>query len=210
MKRVILIMAVATMMMVSCNKNDSENELKPVQTSDYMQLKIGNYWVYEKYTIDSAGNENPVWGDPDSSIITGDTMINNIRYFKKFSVNHEHMSYLRDSSGYLINLEGEVLFSESDFSNIIRIDTIGPGLAIIEYMMHDEDSSLNVPVGTYPVIEMRGKVISLDPQYPHGINYTHYYYADGMGMIKSSVYFYSAPNLRMEQRLISFGNVNAD
>jgi hypothetical protein len=57
---------------------------------------------------------------------------------------------------------------------------------------------------------MRGKVISLDPQYPHGINYTHYFYADGMGQIKTSSYFYSAPHLRMERRLISFGNVNTD
>lgn len=210
MKRVVLLVVIATMISVSCKKNDSENELKSVQTSDYMQLKIGNYWVYEKYTIDSAGVENPVWGEADSSIITGDTMINDMKYFKKFSVNNENMSFLRDSSGYLVNLEGEVLFSENDFSNIIRIDTVGPGLAYIEYMMHNEDSSVSVPIGTYPVIEMRGKVISLDPQYPHGINYTHYFYSDGIGLIKSSYYFYSAPHLRMERRLISFGNVNAD
>jgi hypothetical protein len=210
MKRVVLLVVIATMIIVSCKKNDSENELKPVQTSNYMQLKIGNYWVYEKYTIDSAGIENPVWGDPDSSIITGDTMIDNTMYFTKLSANNGNISFLRDSNGYLVNLAGEVLFSENDFSNIIRIDTIGPGLAYIEYMMHDDDSSINIPLGTYPVIEMRGKVISLDPQYPHGINYTHYFYADGMGQIKTSSYFYSAPHLRMERRLISFGNVNTD
>jgi hypothetical protein len=186
MKRVLFITLISVVALAACNKNNSEDELSPVQTPDYMQLKIGNYWVYEKYTIDSDGIENPIWGETDSSIITGDTMIDNIKYYKKLSVNQEHMSYLRNSNGYLVNLEGEVLFSENDFSNIIRVDTIGPGLAYIEYMMHDEDSSINVPIGTYPVIEMRGKVTPLDPQYPHGINYTHYFYADGMGLIKSS------------------------
>ena len=205
MKRVFFITALIGLLAVSCTKENSENNLNPLPTSDYMQLKIGNYWVYEWYRLDSLGNEIPT-SEADSSIITGDTNISGKLYYKMLSTKSSHISYLRDSIGYLVDMDGRVLFSDHDFTNIIRTDSIGPGLALVEYMMYDNDSTITAPIGNYPTIELRGKVIPLDPQYPHGINYTHYFYAEGLGMIKSSNYYFSAPHMRVGQRLTNFGN----
>lgn len=199
-----MILAVFT---TSCKKEDSETPLTPVPQEDYMQLKVGNYWVYEGYKVDSLGNEIPTTYLTDSLIIIGDTNIGSNIYYKKLSTKSLHVSYLRDSSGYLIDQDGRVLFSDHDFMNIIRTDTIGPGIGIIEYMMHDRDCTITAPIGIYPCLEFRGKVIASDPQYPHGINYTHYFYADGVGMIKSSNFFFSAPHLRVGQRLTNYGNI---
>lgn len=207
MKRVFFMVAIISFMAVSCNKNDSESDLIPVTQADYMQLKIGNYWVYEWYRTDSTGQEIPTNQTSDSSIIIGDTNIQDILYYKLLSMKYSHITYIRDSSGYLINLEGEILFSDHDLINIIRIDTIGPGIAYVEYTMHINDSIIETPIGVQPTLELRGKVIPVDPQYPHGINYTHYYYADGYGMVKSSSYYFSSPHIRIGQRLISFGNI---
>jgi len=91
--------------------------------------------------------------------------------------------------------------------NVIRVDTIGPEIAIIEYTMHLTDSTVITPIGVNPSLELQGKVIPLDPGYTHGINYTHYFYARGYGMIKSSSYYFSSPHIRIGQRLVSFGNV---
>ena len=118
MKRVFFITAFIGLLAVSCTKENSENNLNPLPTSDYMQLKIGNYWVYEWYRLDSLGNEIPT-SEADSSIITGDTNISGKLYYKMLSTKSSHISYLRDSIGYLVDMDGRVLFSDHDFTNII-------------------------------------------------------------------------------------------
>jgi hypothetical protein len=99
------------------------------------------------------------------------------------------------------------MFSDHDFGHILRTDSIGPGLAVAEYSMINGDTTIVVPSGSYQALDYRGTVTALDPNYPHGINYTYYFYADGMGMVKSSTYFFMAPHLRIEQELLAFGNI---
>jgi len=198
--------AVISLLAVSCNKNDSESDLIPVAQTDYMQLKVGNYWVYDNYHIDADGNEI-LSQNKDSVVIIGDTMIGGIQYFKQHLIGQSHVVYLRDSSGFLITLEGDVLFSSTDFSNIIRQDTIANGLAFITYKMEDSDTLITVPMGNYSCITFKGTVNALDPEYPHGVQYTYYFYADGFGQVKSSYYLFSNPMLRVERRLSQFGNV---
>ena len=207
MKRVLLLMLFIGMITYSCKKDDPEENLKPFPAADYMQLKIGNYWVYQSYQLDSAGNENPM-SNVDSLIIIGDTTINGYKYFKKLSVLHDHVSYMRDSNGYLVDHLGKVFFSEHDFTNILRVDTIGPGLALAEYSMHEGDTLVNTPIGSFQSMEFRGKITAFDPQYPYGPQYTYSFYADGAGLVKSSYYLFYNPSLRVGQNLVSFGNTD--
>ena len=207
MKRVLLFLAIIGMIFTSCKKdNTSENQSPPEPTKDYMQLKIGNYWVYHRHMTDTTKAVTAI-DEIDSLVITGDTMIDGLEYFKKKSFYQGGTSYLRDSNGYLVDHLGKILFSDHDFGTILRTDSIGPGLAVAEYSMLEADTTINVPSGSYQALDYRGTVTALDPNYPHGINYTYYFYADGFGMIKSSTYFFMAPHLRIEQELIDFGNV---
>jgi hypothetical protein len=208
MKRVLLIMAGIVLLASSCKKGEPDTPTPSTPTTDYMQLKVGNYWVYDRYTVDSLGNET-ISSASDSNIIVGDTIIRDELFFKKV---HNHaslpMTYLRDSSGYLIYDQGEILFSDHDFSNILRADTVGSNYFYIEYSMMQSDTSTVVPLGTYDALTYRGKVIPLEPEYPFGINYLYYFYADSLGMIKSSYYYGSCPYIRTEMRLARFGNID--
>lgn len=206
MKRVFLIMAGIVLLASSCKKGETDTPTPSTPTADYMQLKVGNYWVYDRYRVDSLGNET-IYEAADSNIIIGDTIIRDELFFKKMH-NHPHqLTYVRDSNGYLINDQGEILFSDHDFSNILRADTVGGNYFYIEYSMMQSDTSTVVPFGTYDALTYRGKVIPLKPEYPFGINYLYYFYADSLGMIKSSYYYGSYPYIRTEMRLASFGNI---
>lgn len=207
MKRVFLIIALVGLVFTSCKKDDTETQLIPIPEADYMQLEIGNYWVYQWYNIDSAGNES-MMAKLDSSIITADTLIGGRTYFKKLYVQDEnYVEFLRDSNGYLVDYMGMIKFSDHDFTKILRVEEIILDLATIEYQMANKDSLISISLGTYPTYNFRGTVIPLNPQYPYGINYTHNFYADGMGLIKTSSYYFSNPNLRVERRLIRYGNI---
>ena len=206
MKRVFLIFAAAGILITSCKKDESNKDPLPQSTVDYMQLKIGNYWVYERYHVDTLGNETP-FGQSDSLVITGDTIIRGYTYYKKQNVVQGHTSYLRDSSGYLVDQLGKILFSHHDFKNILRLDTIGPGLAIIEYKMYNNDTLISIDMGNYQCLDFIGTVTSLQSNYPYGTQYTYYFWADGLGMIRSNSYYYSNPHLRTGQSLKDFGNL---
>lgn len=207
MKRVFLILTLIGLGITSCKKDDSENKLTPIPASDYMQLEIGNYWIYEWYNIDSSGNAN-LMATSDSSIISGDTLIRGLVFYKKLIFQNENYAeFIRDSSGYLVDHEGIIRFSDHDFTNILLVKEIIPDLATVEYQMANKDSLISISLGTYPTYDFRGTVIPLNPQYPYGINYTHNFYADGMGLIKTSSYYFSNPNLRVERRLIRYGNI---
>ena len=206
MKRVLLLILITGIISVSCKKDDPEENPTPLPTADYMQLKVGNYWVYQWYQVDSSGNAT-LMNKSDSSIITGDTIIGGHTYFKKLSLQDEnHIGFIRDSNGYLVDYMGMIFFSDHDFTKILRIEEIVPDVATTEYRMANKDSLISISLGTYPTYNFRGTVYPLDPQYPHGINYTHNFYADGMGLIKTSSYYFSNPNLRIERRLVKFGN----
>jgi hypothetical protein len=206
MKRVFLIIVLSGIFFTSCKKDETQENPPTQTTADYIQLKLGNYWVYERYNIDTLGNETTS-GLSDSLVITSDTLIRGYTYFKKLDVRQNHASYLRDSSGYLVDHLGNILFSNDDFNNILRLDTIGPGLAVIEYEMAEGDTMISIPLGNYQCLDFKGKVTPLQSNYPHGIQYTYYFWADGLGMIKSNSYYFSNPLLRTGQKLIAFGNI---
>lgn len=207
MKRVFLLILITGIISTSCKKDDPEENPTPLPTADYMQLKVGNYWVYQWYNVDSSGNANPM-ANSDSSIITADTLIGGRTYYKKLIVQNENfVEFLRDSNGYLVDHMGMVRFSDHDFSKILRVEEIVPDVATIEYQMANQDSLISISLGTYPTYNFRGTVSPMDPQYPFGINYTHNFYADGMGLIKTSSYYFSNPNLRVERRLVRYGNI---
>ncbi|HSG68453.1 MAG TPA: hypothetical protein VK994_07095, partial [Bacteroidales bacterium] len=160
----------------------------------------------ERYNVDLQGNEI-VSGSTDSLVITGDTLIREILYYKKVDTRQNHTSYLRDSSGYLVDHLGNIMFSDHNFTDVLRQDTIGPGLAVIDYKMMVGDTMISIPMGDYQCLDFRGMVTPLQPAYPHGTQYTYYFWADGLGMIRSDAYYYSNPALRTGQKLKAFGTI---
>lgn len=149
---------------VSCKKDENGNdEPTPQPVSAYLQLSPGNYWVYEHYKIDSLGNETQVQRT-DSIVITGDTMINNQLYYifegTMFGASPRRvLGYFRDSAKHLVNHEGWIAFSETNFSHPInslvdyhpQTDT----LFTSHTLMEDPGTPVTVPAGTFTALNAK-------------------------------------------------------
>ena len=98
----------------SCKKEDND----AIKTS-YLPLRIGNYWIYQDLRIDTSGNETAD-SKLDSVIIKRDTIINKKKYYVLEGIFYPATSrgrwgiidILRDSSGYIVNENGDVQFGK--------------------------------------------------------------------------------------------------
>lgn len=122
MKKQFILYFVATIMLFSFNACETENEPSEETLPVYMPMAVGNYWIYQHFMVDSLGNEHPI-NTFDSVVITKDTLINNKLYYEFVGKQKVTIStrMLRDSLGYLVNNNGEKLFSPSNFKDVLSV-----------------------------------------------------------------------------------------
>lgn len=111
----ILAFTILSLAVLSCKKDKIEPiEPQPANPS-YTHVKtVGSYWVYDWYDVDSIGNETPLsFNEKDTIRIVGDTTINGkiYQHYKGKQFNTPAEYYTRDSSGYVINMEGSIAYS---------------------------------------------------------------------------------------------------
>ncbi len=204
-KLVILLIAVLGILTTSCKKDSEEPVITP--KADYYQLKVGNYWIYEGFELDSNGVATST-GKFDSAYIEKDTVIRGFTYKKllenRFLFRMQWPSYLRDSSGYLVTSNGFIMASDDNFTKILSVDTAHPELYTATVQMTGKDSLVTIPAGTIQSITSRQTVVPAPPnieQFP--IRYTYDIYGKGVGRIKSHSFFYTG-NLQFESRLVRY------
>jgi hypothetical protein len=203
-KLCLLLFATLAVVAVSCKKETEEPA--PVAKADYYQLKVGNYWIYQDFRIDSNGVET-IRPDLDSAYIEKDTLIRGFTYFKL----HEKMSgiaqmtlYLRDSSGYLVDNNGLILASDNNFADTLRINNTTPSLCTGYFTMIGKDSLVTIPAGTFQSITASQEVVPTPPNsgnFP--VRYSYDCYGKGVGKIKSHVFLYSGI-MSFEARLLRY------
>jgi hypothetical protein len=190
----------------SCNKDDD-----PTGSKDYFPLAVGNYWVYDHYSIDEDGVETKFPAN-DSLSITRDTVIRNQTYFVlegiDFSTNEWKIVEIRDSSNYLVDSNGKVLFARNDFENILSTSSIenkGEIICTTTYKMEKVSENISVPAGSFEVLNFKGTVTVTNPS-EFGVDYPRYlnnYFAKNVGKILQTYIFISSPG-HMERRLVRF------
>lgn len=210
MKRVHFFVLMGLLLFASCNDKEDDDQIpNSPPLADYTPLEIGNYWVYEWVRVDSMGNETPMGNLRDSIYISKDTIINGETYFKfegKLMGYSGYKEYKRDSLDCLINREGDILFSSVNFTDILRIDTIAT-VTVVHFQMNHADSTISVPYGIFSTLDYEGTYYPLLPSYPYGILYGHNFYAENIGLIKSTTFYYSSPYNTLEQRLVDYGQL---
>lgn len=82
--RTSILLLTMSCLIFSCKKKKNESVAETPATPaspayNYMPLKIGNYWIYDQYTIDPSGNET--YNTTDSVYIAKDTTIAAVNYF---------------------------------------------------------------------------------------------------------------------------------
>jgi hypothetical protein len=204
----------AVFLLLSCKEeNDpalSENDAQLV--AEYLPMQIGNYWIYQHYSIDSANQATPL-NRTDSIVISRDSSINGHSYFvfekeSPYPDNRREIeSILRDSAGTIVDQNGRIRFAVNNFSDTIyrytqlfEEDTIYILSAVMERMI----APLSVPAGTFDALNFRSTVRV--PYDIPGVKYPRYFdncYSRKIGKIVSGYLYLHSP-IRYEKRLIRY------
>jgi hypothetical protein len=152
----VIFLAALLTILFSCKKDKVIDNIPPETTyPDFAKLKVGNYWVYQLFDVDTAGIGTPE-NKFDSCYIEKDTVINCKTYFKFYrkssSAIQLHNFFVRDSLHYVVDNYGSILFSSQDFSSILRINyTCMPGDTISKntFKMDEKNVVVSTPYGPF-------------------------------------------------------------
>ncbi len=194
----------------SCKKESPNSNIDSDMAASYTQLKVGNYWIYERFHLTDSTTTST--GIIDSCYIEKDTVINSKTYYKMIrpsTTSNTDYSYIRDSLSYLVNNYGAILFSSQNFTDTFsqRFDyylSSGDTLDKRICKMNDTLYSINTPAGTFSVLE--NEIIFY--MYA-GINaYSNRYmttkYANGVGIVSETLLFYINEPDYTERRLVRY------
>lgn len=213
MRKLFVLAMLIAVVATSCKKDDDpdpNDEIPPVSTINYYPMKVGNYWVYETYKIDSSGVETNE-GKIDSIFVKSDTIVNGHTYYKLFGnrlggSQYTQIGTYRDSSNLIVSIDGAILLHPTNFTDTLTTEVhMQDNMKIYSYytIMENPSAQLTVPAGTFNVIRLMTDYII----YIHNPTYSrkHYkYYTDGIGMIQESFGFASQRYVNYERRLVRY------
>lgn len=216
--RNLFLLGLAIGLFVSCETKE-DPELQPTENTIYFPLLIGNYWVYQHYDIDPQGFES-TRGVTDSVVIARDTLIGGHQYFILEGSNYPYhggswvtLDVVRDSSGYIVNKEGVIRFSQSNFTDILASKTEvigGDTLYTLNYQMDLVEMPYTVPAGDFDVLNYKGTVITYAPvQGVENPRYMNTLFSKGVGKVLETYFFLNSPRVS-EKRLIRYHIENQD
>jgi hypothetical protein len=197
----------STLLLTSCSKSDDPGNLQEVQETSFYALKVGNSWSYNYFINNNGVLENT--GVQEEVEIIADTLIDNETYFMVQITTAgscgvcEHdeivMRKVKDSLGYLVRLEGIILFSNDNTNDyLIRQNPWGDMYGVLSA----DPVSVEVEAGVFTALH--NQVYAIDPNtgdiYP---GKDDNYYADGIGLVKRNFHGLSG-GLLYERRLMSY------
>lgn len=214
--RILLSISLICIFMYSCKK-DKDNETNPPEPApsykNYGQLKVGNYWVYQLFEIDSSGAAAAL-PQFDSIYVEKDSSINGKTYYKivkpkPYVANQHDIYFERDSLHFIVASNGRILFSSEDFSSIFfrQFITAGPGDTVfsIVQQMADKNQVAISPSGSYATMNFK-EIYSFYPSWSSfGSNrYKHTRYAENIGIVIETLPFFASNPNSFERRLLRY------
>ncbi len=201
--------------LISCKKDESTSQNNNQAQLYHVPLAIGNYWVYENFNVNPDMGTVQNSGLKDSIVIQRDILIKGNTYFVRMGIiqytgNNSWglVDLVRDSSGYLVNEKGTVLFAENDFVNTFNSWSLVVGnndtIADIFYTMEPYLDVIHTASGDYNGgLNYKGTVI----QYISDSSFTKYFnnvYAEDIGKIFETSFFAGTTNNWIEKRLSNY------
>ena len=202
----------------SCGPKDKDTDTDPkeeepkVTVSNFSQLKIGNYWIYQEYTIDSALTTETPTAVFDSCYIENTiTVLGNKYYQISISNGMTSFSYrfLRDSADCIVDNSGYVEFSLHNFSTPLYTyyQVLNPGdtASKIVVQMIDRGTSTTVPLGTFQTINSQMKVHMYPPYQMAGIDRnSNRKFSENIGIVSQTKLFSTGNSNYTELRLVRY------
>ena len=221
MKNLLLLFILAMMAFAACK--DYEYDVYPdVVYPDYANLDVGNYWIYQRYHLDSNGVYTPL-NVLDSVFVEKDTTIGGFVYHKymedQFGTPPGYEAvFLRDSLHYLVNNAGQLLFSSENFSDTLWDYTItilngshpnGDTICNIFRKMTDDNLGVSTPAGAFSSKNAQ-LVYLMYPDFDYGgpVRKLERRYAENVGLIEETLPFFLADQSKSYtvRRLVRYGN----
>ncbi|MGI8893159.1 MAG: hypothetical protein ACR2GN_06830 [Bacteroidia bacterium] len=205
---------VLTILFAACKK---DKPIEPIPTPpiiypDYSQLKVGNYWVYQHYEVDSNGNSTAL-NVFDTCFVEKDTLINGNTYYKLFKPLYiPSLSYyliIRDSLHYTVTSSGEIIFSSEDFTSIFsekyQFVSATDTLCLIITKMEEKDVIITTPAGNFITSNSKNIYYMYPPwNFAGNLRIQNTRYAKNIGVVSETLHFFvSNPNYT-ERRLVSY------
>lgn len=197
---------------VSCKRDNPAPEKR---YESYAALKAGNYWIYQIFVVDSAGN-GTASPEYDSCYVGGDTLVRGQTYHYLGSTLGTTSGYtcgkwLRDSLSYIVDVEGHIWFSseESRYPFASFPVLFAGSTDTVAWITDQMDSVYNttaVPAGLFLTLDCR-RAIEMWPRV-NGVGkmqYAHRRYALHVGIVSETLplYFIVTKTFR-EKRLVRF------
>ena len=194
MKRLFLAFLLFTALL-SCKKEKTEPNCPAPDTPDFViPSTIGSYWVYEIWATDSLGITTQL-PYSDSVTLIGTEDLNGHTYLKYYGefIGSASIWYQRDSSGYIVDNYGKILYSYHE--NIDIADYSEPITMIRTQVRMGSNTTITIPVlGTVGVLDKQtelsktdGSVLTACNDYTYTFNS---YYASGIGEVQSTLAFW--------------------
>ncbi len=224
MKKFLMIL-LGIIVIAACKKDEPpvveppviEPPVEPVVYPEYGNLKVGNYWIYQHYHIDTNGIETPL-DKFDTCYIENDTVIGEHTYFKmirpRISIPKFGTYYWREFEGVIYDRNGKVHFSAEDFTTIFEtrysIRTNGDEvdtLYVVTSMMVDKDKNIITPAGNFLTRTYQAKY-ELADWFSIGMLKTRFSntrYTRDIGIVSETLEIYASDPTYKERRLVSWG-----
>lgn len=162
----------------SCEKEEIvENE--GITSNTTFITSPGSFWIYDVVAID-VDNSITDTGIRDTVTVLGDTIINGstyTQYYGTFMGGQHKSSFFRDSSGYIVNNLGSIIYSYMHFEDTI----IGTSMNMFDtytFFVDESNTTFSVPAGNFN----------------SAVRQTDFYKMDGSAIDTCGNMFYSQKN----------------
>jgi len=205
-------LSVIALFIGGCKQDKSE---PPVTYPDYGRLQIGNYWIYQRFVVDSTGNVTPT-DVFDSCYVEKDTLIHGNNFAKITkpwpwgSSQKKAYEYLRDSLHYLVDPSGRVRFSSEDYTTTFySYFSIKPDDGDTVYRstvkMDDKDLLISTPAGDFTTSNYKTTYKLYPPYNIYSIlRYSHKRYVKDVGLVVETLPIFASVPTTTERRLVRY------
>ncbi len=187
----------------ACNKSKLETK-----NPSMLNFKPGSYWIYQQYQTDLNGVTIPTQVF-DSCYVGADTLINNVKYHNILSTKYAPYAnlFFRDSMGYLIDQDGEQIYSPS-FNGMTKAKFIISGndtISKLSTQMFNKDRLVVVPAGIFKTSECR-KTYDMFPGFDrlYKTRSIGMFINEDIGIIQHLLPFYLDDRYVKEMRLVRY------
>lgn len=195
--------------MAACSTNDIEEPGAQllITVSEFSQLEVGNYWIYDWYEVQPDGSETAM-ELRDTLHIESDTLIEGRTMFIRTGtfMGLPRREILYDSISHLLTYPERlaifVFGSDQEFTR--HFGQVAAPISVGTYRTNQTAETIEVPAGVFDCINFQGTIESLQLDYPHGTRFNNNLYARDVGLVKLTTQFYSEPS-DLEMRLVDFG-----